>query len=163
MKMSMRICGRCFAVLTLMSLAGCREITTTTQVRRDGSCIRTVSIRTGSTSVDSVFAGPFTIPVDSTWTKSIEREKTGDKKLIYTAIKTFRSALDLARAYLRPEDGKLHVVIDIRLDRRFRWFNTFYTYQETIKASNPFISVPISDYLTADELALYYLKEDTLG
>jgi hypothetical protein len=154
---------RISSVLALVLLAGCREITTTTRVFPDGSCERAVTIKGDSTSVDSVFAGTFPIPVDSTWTISGEREKTGEKKFAHTARKTFRSASDLDRAYRPPEDGKPRVAIDIRLDRRFRWFNTFYLYRETIKASNPFVSVPISDYLTPDELALYYLKEDTLG
>jgi len=59
-------------------------------------------------------------------------------------------------------DTTLQVIIQVKLDKRFRWFHTLFTYRETYKDHNPFKRVPISDYLSEEDLALYYINEDTL-
>jgi hypothetical protein len=163
MKTSMKSFVFLNVILIAMALTGCREITTTIRIFPDGSCERTVEVRSDSTSVDSVFAGPFPIPVDSTWAVSQKRDKGGDKKFLYTAYKRFNRVSDLRREYSKKDRDPLKAVVDVRLDKRFRWFNTFFKYRETYEACTPFVLVPISDFLTPKELSLYYLKDDTLG
>ncbi len=162
MKMpSMILLPEC-VILVLVLLAGCRrDIVTTTQVRPDGSFERTVTV-SGDSSV--VLSGSFPIPRDSTWTisKKMEGEKKGDKNLTYTARKAFRNVRDLNAELGLRKDSVLQVQISVALDKRFRWFNTFYVYRETYKASCPFSRVSISEFLNTKELELYYQMVDTL-
>jgi hypothetical protein len=175
MNLTKKIPGLFLAALVVMALAGCREITTTTRVFPDGSCERTIEIPDDSSPADSVFAGPFPMPVDSTWkvTEKIDstqrtthvdagKKTEGNKKRTVIAVKSFRSVVDLNLLYQNKGKDSLRVYTDVRLDRRFRWFNTFSEYMETYKACTPFKRVSIKDYLSPEELSLYYLKEDTL-
>lgn len=155
------------SIWTLILLAGCkREINTTTRVHPDGSFERTVTLRGDSSEVIS---GTFPVPSDSTWSIVKKNEGTeGEKKFVLTAEKTFRNARDLNAELKQKKDSVLQVQISIVLNKRFRWFNTFYAYREIYKASTPYLAVPISDYLTPKELELYCqmvdtLKKDTLG
>jgi hypothetical protein len=168
--------GRLCAILAVAALTGCREITTTTQIFPDGSCERTIKCSGDSTDVHSIFEGPFPLPVDSTWnitqkvdsttrTTKIKAGKTTEKgnNRITIATKRFQSVSDLNRLYQKKWKDSLKVEVEVRLDKRFRWFNTFFEYRETYKACTPFTLVPIFDFLAPKELSLYYLKEDTLG
>jgi hypothetical protein len=78
------------------------------------------------------------------------------------AAKKFRNVADLNLLYRAKDDDSLKVETDVRLDKRFRWFNTFFKYTETYRACAPFKLVPIHDFLSAEELGLYYQKDDTL-
>ena len=49
-----------------------------------------------------------------------------------------------------------------RLKKRFRWFSTGYKYSETVLPINPFHRVPISDYMSEEEIRLYSMDIDTL-
>jgi hypothetical protein len=175
MNLSKKIPGLFLAALIVMALAGCREITTTTRVFPDGSCERTIEIPDESSPADSVFTGPFPLPVDSTWkvTEKVDSSKTtthvnGGKKIeekknrTVTATKRFPKVSDLNLLYRTKSNDSLKVRVDVRLDGKFRWFNTFFKYTETYKACIPFELVPIHDFLSKEELALYYQKEDTL-
>ena len=172
---SKKIPGLFLAALIVMALTGCREITTTTRVFPDGSCERTIEIPDDSTPADSAFIGPFTLPVDSTWkvtekidstqtTTHVDSGKTIENKKNRTviAVKHFSKVEDLNLLYQSEGKDSLRVNMDIRLDRRFRWFNTFFKYTETYRACSPFKIVSIHDFLTPEELSLYYQKDDTL-
>ena len=168
--------GRLCAILAVVVMAGCREITTTTRIFPDGSCERTIKLSGDSTDLKTAFDGRFPMPVDSTWkvtqktdtttstTEVKSGKKTGKKEnRITIATKRFQSIGDLNRLYQEKWKDSLKVQVEIRLDRRFRWFNTFFKYRETYKACTPFTKVKISDFLTPREQALYYVKNDTLG
>jgi hypothetical protein len=176
MNPSLKRRGLLCAILTLAALTGCREITTTTQIFSDGSCERTIKCSGDSTDFHSTFAGPFPLPVDSTWnitqkadsttgTTEIKAGKTTEKgnNRITIASKRFKSIHDLNRLYRKKWKDSLTVEVEIRLDRRFRWFNTFFEYRETYKACTPFTKVKIEDFLTPKEQSLIYIKGDTLG
>jgi hypothetical protein len=167
--------GRLAAILAVAALAGCREITTTTRIFPDGSCERTIKCTGDSTDVHSTFEGPFPMPVDSTWTitqkvdSTTKTTKVGAGKTVEkgnqrvtTAVRRFRSVSDLNRLYGKKSKDTLQVEVEIRLDKRFRWFNTFFVYRETFKACAPFTKVKISDFLTPKEQSLIYIKGDTL-
>jgi len=175
MNQSLKRLGLLCAILAVAALTGCREITTTTRVFSDGSCERTIDVTGDSVTVDSVFTGPFPMPVDSTWritqrvdsTQKTTQVKAGKKtekndKRTIVATKRFPHVADLNRLYPKKGRDSLKVRVDVRLGRRFRWFNTFIEYRETYKACTPFRRVPITDFLSPRELSLYYLKEDTL-
>ena len=166
--MSMRWMTLLPCCVVLVLLTGCRrDIATTTQVRPDGSVERTVTVSGDSSAV---LSGSFPVPRDTTWaiTQTVGAEKKGERKFTYTARKTFRTVSDLNADFGTIKDNVLQVHIFTTLDKRFRWFNTFYVYHEMYRASNPFRRVPISNYLDAKELELYCqmvdtLKKDTLG
>jgi hypothetical protein len=176
MNPSLKSQGRLCAILAVVALAGCREITTTTRISPDGSCERTIACSGDSADVHSIFKGPFPLPVDSTWTitqktdsttktTEVKAGKTMEKKNNHTTVaaKRFESVADLNRLYRKKWKDSLTVEVEVRLDKRFRWFNTFFEYRETYKACSPYTRVKISDFLTPRELSLYYMKEDTLG
>lgn len=137
----------------VMLANGCREIETTTQIFPDGSCERTVTVNEDSTELISC---SFPIPRDSSWTITSE---SSDETI---AMKKFRKVSDLNNELMPASDTTLQVIIQVKLDKRFRWFHTLFTYRETYKDHNPFKRVPISDYLSEEDLALFYINEDTL-
>jgi hypothetical protein len=161
--------------VAVMALAGCKEITTSTRIFPDGSWERTIEIPGDSSPSDSTFVGSFPMPVDSTWkitqkidttqvTQEIKSGKKTESRENRTAVaaKRFSKVAELNRLYLQMGKDPLKAAVEVQLQRKFRWFNTFYKYKETYKASTPFKKVPITDYLSPKELALYYIKEDTL-
>jgi len=165
-----------FTIIVLaVSFTGCREITTTTRIFPDGSCERTIVVPGDSTVVDSVFAGPFPMPVDSTWKitykmdstfrtvdvgKGKKKERKDNKRIL--AQKQFQNVSALNRLYGTKRKDSLQVKVDVCLNKKFRWFNTFYQYTETIRPIVLFRNVPIKNFMTPEELSLYYIKEDTL-
>ena len=140
-------------VVGVMLASGCREIETTTKIFPDGSCERTVAVNEDSTELVNCF---FPIPRDSSW---MFTQENSDE---YIAMKKFKKVSDLNEELLPPNDTTLQVIIQVKLDKRFRWFHTLFTYRETYKDYNPFRRVPISDYLSEEDLALFYINDDTL-
>jgi len=105
--------------------------------------------------------GAFPVPRDSSWTISYD-DKSDPKT--YTAVKTFSSVELLNQEYSKPlPDTLLQLLISMRLQKKFRWFHTVFRYSEVYHSINPYPEYPISDYLTPEELQLYYLNEDTLN
>ncbi len=175
MKIHFKLTVLLSAVAVLISLTGCKEITTTTKIFPDGSCERTIEVPGDSAAVDSVFTGPFFMPVDSTWLITHKKDTTwkttgvkGGKKTERNdnkrniAQKRFRKVADMNRLYEKQGKDALQVRVQAGLVRKFRWFNTFYEYTETIKPAGPYPNTPIQDFLKREELDMYYIDEDTL-
>lgn len=145
--------------LLLISLSGCREITTETRINPDGSCERMITVSGDSSSI---LDGTLPIPSDSSWAPAWTRKQMGGNGPTYSVHKTFRKASDLDAELSRSVDSVLSVRVSVQSQKRFRWFSTLYQYTETYHASNPFGLVPVSDYLNEEEMRLYLIKEDTL-
>jgi hypothetical protein len=136
----------------LMLLSGCLEVETTTEVRRDGSVARTVTIKGDSSSI---LAGDHGLPLDSTWAMTVE--EVGDKKHLLTATRLFPDIRSMNDALGRKDDLTLRSRVD--LEEQFLWFFTAYRYREVYETFNPYVRIPITDYVSPTELDLWLRHE----
>ena len=125
------------------------EQRTTTKINNDGSCERTVFVKNVSDTSSS-----FPVPTDKSWESHIERDSS--KEEIYVASKKFNDVNQMNNEYRRT--GK--VGIDIKYEKKFRWFYTYFNYQETYKSYSPFKKISLDSFLTKEEYAQYE-KGDT--
>ena len=140
----------------LTMLTGCLEVNVRTTVSADGSSERVVSMQTGSHEVP-IGAFPVT---DSTWL--VEWKETGgkDQKYEYVARKKFQTPDDLRREYsTMPDTGPIGLQVSLR--KRFEWFYTYFDYREMYTRRNVFNNVPVTDYLTKDEIDRYLRGEES--
>jgi hypothetical protein len=155
-----------FVAVTAMMLWGCGdEITTTTTVKNDGSCERIIEVRSSS---DSVAGYSMPIPQTAGWSKTVRKDEAKEKQqqsgLIVTLSKTYHSVEEMAAEYALL-DFPSKIKVGMIPDGRFRWFFTYITYCEQYDIRYPFIKVPVSRYLTDDEVRRYQNgeKNDTLS
>ena len=130
-------------LMVLFVASGCKKdkkITTT--INSDGSCLRTVLVNPVSDSSSS-----FPIPTDKSWEIRLE----GDTEKVYVARKRFDNVNQMNDEYRRPDK----VGIDLKFERKFRWFFTYFSYQETYKPCFQIQRIPIQSYLTKEEYARY--------
>lgn len=154
----MKISKSVLLVIPVLLTLNCKEITTTTQVYKDGSCQRIVVVKNDS---ENLSVGAFPIPSDSTWQIEHKRDETDSSKWIHTLNKKFSDIKALQQAYTTKSDTAPTVRITFEMDKRFRWFFTFFTFRETLGAFNPFNRLPIQDYLTDSEIELYFADSDS--
>lgn len=91
-----------------------------------------------------------------------KHEITGKKyrekpKFQVTLSRTFTSMQDMEAHYrIKPSSpwSKLH--IRYSLDKRFRWFYTYFTYRETYSAIDLGFSLPIDSFMTSDEARFWF-------
>ena len=147
-----------FAFLTLvlsmiLNFSGCREYKTTTKINSDGSCERTVIVKENSVKPESLV---FPVPTDNSW--KIERTKAKDDttQTVYTATKYFDDVNSINNEYKNKDKIGLHV----NLDKKFRWFYTYFDYEEVYQSYFPFKKIPIKNFLTTKEYESY-LSGDT--
>jgi hypothetical protein len=130
-------------VLVLLTASGCKkEKKTTTQINSDGSCVRTVVINPVSDTSSS-----FPVPTDKSW----ETRTEGDTEKVYVASKRFDDVNQMNNEYKRAEK----VGIDLKFEKKFRWFFTYFSYQETYKPCLQIQRIPIRTFLTKEEYAQY--------
>jgi hypothetical protein len=135
------------AICLTLLLTGCLEVETSTTVHRDGSLARTVVLSSDSSGL---VMGSRLFGIDSSWT--LTRDTASSSRHSLTARREFANA-DEANAVLRGIPfQKLDIVLS--LQKHFRWFVTTYRYVETWKRINPFNKVPLSDYLSRQEIEL---------
>jgi len=137
--------------LGLLLIGGCLDITTTSEVKRDGSIVRTITF-TGDSS--AVYSGNFPVELDSLWTKSAV--KTSEKKYTLTATRTFRNAEEMNKT-VQGQFGKT-LQYRIALEKSFQWFFTVYRYEEINLPFAQFTSIPMTDYLSQEEIEWFKTK-----
>jgi len=135
-------------VLLLLSASGCKkEKKTTTKINSDGSCTRTVVVNPASDTVST-----FPVPTDNSWETRLE----GDTEKVYVATKRFDDVSQLNNEYERADK----VGVDIQFEKKFRWFFTYCSFQETYKPCFLIQRIQLRDFLTQEEFARYE-KGDT--
>ena len=145
------------AIPALSTMSGCLDVNVRTTVSSDGSSVRVVSMKLDSRNVPE---SAFPVTADSTW--RVEWKETGDKegKFEYIATKKFGSPDDLQREYSpRPDTGAIG--LNVSLHKRFEWFYTYFEYREAYTRHNIFNNVPVSDYLSQDEINRYLHGEES--
>jgi len=143
------------ALLVLLSLlTGCRDIETTTEIYPDGSCKHNVVVQGDSSDISR---STFPIPTDTSWT--ITQYDSGE--FTYIAEKTFKKVADWDKEMNYCRDKSREMTIIPELKKKFRWFYTIYQYRETWKAVNKLYNVPITDFLSPDEIKLLASQDDS--
>ena len=134
-------------VVGFLSLSGCLDITSTSQVNSNGSIVRTITF-TGDSA--EVYAGTFPVELDSSWSKSIARSPGKDKNFTLTASRTFQNVEEM-NGVLKGTFGKT-LQYRFELDKSFRWFFTVYRYRETNIPFDQFTAIPVTEFVSSAEL-----------
>ena len=145
-----------FVLVLLLTMPGCKEsYTVVTTLLADGSCDRVITVTCDSLGVpDSAFP----LPIDSSWETSWNAPAGKGEKYLFTARKHFAHIDSLSLEYARGNDsGKIHISIHVK--KEFRWFYTHFTYSERFGTFNPFSLVPVSQFMTRDEINRYMAGE----
>jgi hypothetical protein len=130
-------------VLVLLTASGCKkDKKTTTKINSDGSCVRTVVVNPVSDTSSS-----FPVPIDKSWETRLE----GDTEKVYIASKRFDDVNQMNNEYKKTEK----VGIDLKFEKKFRWFFTYFSYQETYKPCFQIQRIPIRTFLTKEEYVQY--------
>jgi len=135
-------------------LTGCKEIETTTEIYPDGSCKHIVFVKGDSSEIAQ---SAFPIPTDSSWT--ITTYDSGE--YTYIAEKIFAKVADWDKEMNYCQDKSKALTIVPELKKKFRWFYTIYEYKETFKAFNKLWNVPITDYMTPEDLQIFSSPDDS--
>jgi len=133
----------------LLLLPGCLDLYFTTEVNPDGSLDKTVVFKGDSSEIigNSVFS-LLNSDWDTTWIP------VDDKKMKFVATRHFKNP-KLLNKWSDPQDSaKIQIRSHVVLKKQFRWFYTYFKYQETLPASNPFQLIDWKDYLTPVEIRL---------
>jgi hypothetical protein len=134
---------------------GCKkDFKIKTKINPDGSCERIVIVKEAK-KLSDVKDVAFPVPIDTSWTIRFEK-LAGDTQSSFIAQKTFSDVNQLNNEYMK--EGKVR--LEIKFEKRFRWFFTYFTYQETYKWFFPFQHISLSSFLTPEEYASYK-KDDT--
>jgi hypothetical protein len=143
---------RLFVLSLALACSGCLEIRTTTAVNSDGSFVREISFTGDSSEVAREY--PLFI-TDSTWTRVVKRVK--DTAWVSTFTKVFPGTESLAAA-MKGEPGR-SLAVRIGFETRFRWFTTEYAYAETLLCYNQINAVPLSKYLSKEQVDFWLSHE----
>ncbi|NOY57726.1 MAG: hypothetical protein GXO75_02175 [Calditrichaeota bacterium] len=141
--------------ILLIIFSGCHDVEIMTHVLPDGSILRVVSIPGDSTKI---YASAYPVPLDSSW-QITRAGKENSKGFIYTASKSFKKASEINNEFLSPGDTILYVRPIVKLEKRFRWFYTFYAWNETYKAHG--LQFSNADSLLAREVEKRIAEQDS--
>jgi len=140
-------------LFVLLIFSGCREISVTTQIHRDGSFTRIIRI-TGDSS--SVFKGDLPYPIDSTWEQVAIKDTTRDDakgdNYILTYTKTFNSSEGFNSQIALDTSWRKRLGRQITVTNSFGFFYSYLTFREIFQPANPFTFIPYENYLTPDDL-----------
>ena len=136
-------------LVLLITFSGCREITVTTKINKNGSFTRTITIRGDSSEL---YDAGLPYPVDGTWISHVEPDTTEAGKFILAYSKTYATN-DLLTAEIKNDTSwKKQLNRKIEIKKRVGLFYSYITYSETYRAANPFKTLNQQDFLTENDL-----------
>jgi hypothetical protein len=162
-------------------IAGCGgydNIEMFTRIHSDGSCYREfVDNADSAFMVGDTSKSPFPVLIDKNWTVtySYGTKKSPDNFIGGWPLKSFHLKMDTSH-YLHVKvsrnypsvkemaktfsfnhiDWKSKIIQDFNLNKKFRWFYTYYEYNEVFKKIIPNPNTKISDFLTQEEISHYF-------
>jgi len=143
-------------VLTVLFIVGCGyKYEVKTVINSDGSCQRTLIVSSDNL-IDKFYEDNYPIPIDTTWNLVLETDtnENGDTVFVYKVTKFFESVNQLNQLYTM--DSILER--SVKLEKRFRWFYTFFDYQETYKKL--FNQPSLKTYLDTDQYEYVMLSDE---
>jgi hypothetical protein len=139
--------------VAVLNFAGCNEdYKSTTKINTDGSCERIILVKADSAFIHNGF---FHVPADKSWDPQL-KSAGKDTQKVFIVKKSFNNVNDINDEYKKRNKAG----VEINFEKKFRWFFTYYSYNETYKAYNPFNRIPLVSFLTKDEYSRYE-KGDT--
>lgn len=144
-------------VIFLIFFQGCLEYDFTTRVNSDGSIDRTVVIAGDSSEVVSQ---KVVQPLDSSLKTSFRKDTGDERRWILSAERSFKNEREMKAYFFADPDTGRTFSLDVYLKRKFRWFYTYIDYKETMLSIHPFRRIPVTQFLTIDELGLLSLPEN---
>lgn len=148
--------------IILILTNGCEDTTTTTEIFPDGSCQRTIVVKSDS---NDIFNDALFVPKDPSWTVDEKWETlskktvTGsNKQFIYTAKKFFPGVTKLNDEWSQTQSDSYKVKTDVTLEKQFAWFFTYFSYREIYHDFFPFRQVPLEKYFSPEELKILKLS-----
>jgi len=176
------------SILTIIALslaiASCtsdEEILTT--INPDGSCSRSFTRNVDSSFLagDTAKSNPFPVDIDSNWKITSFDSTTGIhadwplkevktisapgkvNKFTTTIRRDFKSVEDMAENFrLKKSHEWSGLKPRYSLDKKFRWFYTYYTYKEIYPKIKTFDKIPFSKYMTKDEAEFWFTGKPDL-
>lgn len=151
----------CLALAFLLTMSGCKETyTVVTTLLPDGSCDRVITVTSDTARIPDV---AFPLPIDSTWETTWTPPVQKGEKWLFTARKHFAHVDSMNQEYARLA-GPEKIRISVSMERKFRWFYSYYSYREKYQSFNPFTRVPLSQFMSDDEVQRYLAgdKSDSL-
>jgi hypothetical protein len=143
----------------LMLAASCDEPETVVMniVHTDGSVTRRIEMRNTKNNFGREVVQ---VPVDSTWTMkdSISIGEKNDTTWFKTAEKSFKSVDEINKEYQNEKGLNKKIPRSASFTKKFRWFNTVYTFSERIESSIN-AGYPPEKFFAKDELEFFYLPE----
>jgi hypothetical protein len=164
------------AIVPLMYNCNSHDFNMYTHINHDGSCYREILVNTDSSFVaGDTSRNPFPMKIDSSWiVTSLKKNaedsvwfkrypannnyKQGDSTFAYFALarKDYPSMKNLEETFRFNDSNWDSIVPIINFDKKFRWFYTYFQYDETYPHVNPFKLVPINDYLSDNEIKTWF-------
>lgn len=132
----------------VFTFSACREITVTTKVNRDGSFTRTITI-TGDSA--ELYTKNLPYPIDDSWAMELKQDSV-DSSYFMTYSKNYESDR-LLNKEIKKDTGERNFLnrrVDIK--KRFGFFYSYLSFEEEIKATNPFNALDINDFLSPNDM-----------
>jgi hypothetical protein len=161
---NLRIRNLCFLAVLFLS-GSCLDFTVKTSVNRDGTIYRQYAVRGDSADV---FNGSLMVPsgdrwqIDHVYDHKEKDDSTSEKsQYVYTASRKFENVTEL-NDWLDSDTSSGTVKVKINLEKRFRWFYTYYDYKEVFPMSFPFVKLPVDSFLTGLEQSVILDDDKTV-
>jgi len=146
-------------LLLVLMFSGCNDYTIKTKINPDGSFEKTVICEGDSLGLYKL---PLPFVFSDGWKIEIEQKAGKEKSFFTTATKKYTNAEELETEYTKGQDS-IKLKISSRIEKRFRWFFTYYNYEETIPAFGLFKqTLPIDSFFTPQELGRLKDTKDSL-
>lgn len=149
--------------MTFLFALSCNEPRTivTNIVYKDGSVRRKIEMKS---SENKFVVSDLQVPFDSTWTikDSLEISEKGDTTWVRRAEKLFTGVDEINKLYRADSGANKSIERNAGYSKRFKWFNTEYTFTETAGKTMKF-GFPASDFLSREELRWFYSPDDILA
>jgi hypothetical protein len=106
--------------------------------------------------------GVIPVPMDTVWKINITHVAGDSKKYELTATAHFSKVEYFNKYFYKSIDSMPTVSIKAELNKKFRWFYTYFDYKETYFAFTPYRKVSIAKYLKDDEVKILFADEDKI-
>lgn len=147
--MKYNIIFKVFLIAALFFLSSCKEYFITTKINSNGTIERSISQRDDDSRNTGV---PGNWLNNSGWDVKSTLDSSGDKRHKVTANKMFNSFEELTGETAKPQHG-FKPSLDVKVEKHFRFFFTYFTYKETYKAYNIYPKIPMNKIFSADEIS----------
>lgn len=143
--------------IMLLMLMSCKTVTIRTILHSDAGIHREITVSGDSSGVDET-AYPFSLR--EPWVLTKKQDDKDSTKYTFTISSNFAKIDDLNKE-LDYQADSIKVNALAKLDKKFRWFYSYYHYEEIFFSFFPFNKPPLRDILTPGEFQLYQSGADS--